>query len=180
MNIDCETLTMVVGTTTTTYDTTDPKTFNVDVYQGGENISIIENTGYTNHQTVSLVIGADIATNGNDIDLANDTYGQPGGDISNARNIFMEANVGHIGSNTNRVKQIWGEFVYTRNIYSETHSQGTLAYPNNKPPVSGTAFSGGIRLQNLPTVEPVGTGTSTHGVLWNSGGFLKVAGPSGS
>ena len=69
VNIDCETLTMVVGTTTTTYDTTDPKTFNVDVYQGGENISIIENTGYTNHQTVSLVIGADIATNGNDIDL---------------------------------------------------------------------------------------------------------------
>ena len=127
---------------------------------------------------MTLDIEADVATNGNDINLANDTYGQPGGDITNARNIFMEANVGHIGSNTNRVGQIWAEFLYTINIYAETHSQGTLA--NNKPPVSGTAFSGGIRLQNLPTVEPVGTGTSTHGVLWNSGGFLKVAGPSGS
>ena len=166
VNIDCETLTMVVGTTTTTYDTTDPKTFNVDVYQGGENISIIENTGYTNHQTVSLVIGADIATNGNDINLANDTYGQPGGDISNARNIFMEANVGHIGSNTNRVKQIWGEFVYTRNIYAETWSNSA----GNKANLLG---SGGIKLQNLPTYQPVGSNTA--GLLWNDQGTLKIS-----
>ena len=178
---------MVVGTTTTTYDTTDPKTFNVDVYQGGENISIIENTGYTNHQTVSLVIGADIATNGNDIDLANgndpDASGKQSGSIINVKNISMDtsSSENYIGSNGNRVDQIWGEFVYTRNIYSETHSQGTLAYPNNKPPVSGTAFSGGIRLQNLPTVEPVGTGTSTNGVLWvDSSGFLRVACLAGS
>ena len=157
---------MVVGTTTTTYDTTDPKTFNVDVYQGGENISIIENTGYTNHQTVSLVIGADIATNGNNINMANDTYGQPGGDITNARNIFMEANVGHIGSNTNRVSQIWADFLYTRNIYAETWSNSA----GNKANLLG---SGGIKLQNIPTYQPVGSNTA--GILWNHEGTLKIS-----
>ena len=165
---------MNVGSAPYTYNTTAPQTVPIPTVMGSPNITIIDDTD-NNHQQVTLDIEADVATNGNDINLANDTYGQPGGDITNARNIFMEANVGHIGSNTNRVSQIWADFLYTRNIYAETHSQGTLVNPNNKPPGSGTAFSGGIRLLNLPTVQPVGTGTSTHGVLWNDQGTLKIS-----
>ena len=165
VNIDCETLTMNVGATAYTYNTTAPQTVPIPTVLGSPNITIIDDTD-NNHQQVTLDIEADIATNGNNINMANDTYGQPGGDISNARNIFMEANVGHIGSNTNRVKQIWGEFVYTRNIYAETWSNSA----GNKANLLG---SGGIKLQNLPTYQPVGSNTA--GLLWNDQGTLKIS-----
>ena len=165
VNIDCKTLTMNVGSAPYTYNTTAPQTVPIPTVMGSPNITIIDDTD-NNHQQVTLDIEADIATNGNDINMANDTYGQPGGDITNARNIFMEANVGHIGSNTNRVSQIWADFLYTRNIYAETWSNSA----GNKANLLG---SGGIKLQNIPTYQPVGSNTA--GLLWNDQGTLKIS-----
>ena len=98
---------------------------------------------------MNVAITQDLTTNGCDIYMASETYGQPGGDIVNVNSIFMDANVGHIGSNTNRVDQIWANFVYTKNIYAAQWSNSG----GNKPNAPG---SGGIKTEqptNLPTIR---------------------------
>ena len=181
---------MNVGTLAVTYDTTSDSVVNVPVIQPGNNISLA--TPYANSQQVNVDIGASgLPTNGNDINMANDTYGGTSGDIVNVKSILMDANAGEIGSTSNLVNNIHAARIYVAqigavgahsvNIYSD-HVFATALYPiniycntwsnsaGNKANALGT---GGTRVYNLPTSQPVGSNTA--GLLWNDQGTLKIS-----
>ena len=190
VNIDCKTLTMNVGTLAVTYDTTSDRVVNVPVILPGNNISLA--APYANSQQVNVDIGASgLPTNGNDINLANDTYGGTSGDIVNVKSILMDANAGEIGSTSNLVNNIHAARIYVAqigavgahsvNIYSD-HVFATALYPinifgntwsNSAGNKANLLGSGGTRVYNLPTSQPVGSNTA--GLLWNDQGTLKIS-----
>jgi hypothetical protein len=189
VNIDCETLTINVGTLAVTYDTTSDNVVNVPVILPGNNISLA--APYANSQQVNVDIGASgLPTNGYDINMASGTYGQPGGDITNVRNILMDSYVGEIGSTTNTVNRIYATRIYVGQIGDSgtrneaIYSNGVFAtalYPEIiHPPVwtdgqnSGKLGAGGTRIgTTIPTSQPIGSNSA--GILWNDGGTLKVS-----
>ena len=190
VNIDCKTLTMNVGATAYTYNTISDRVVNVPVILPGNNISLA--TPYANSQQVNVDIGASgLPTNGNDINLANDTYGGTSGDIVNVKSILMDANAGEIGSTSNLVNNIHAARIYVGqigavgahsvNIYSD-HVFATALYPinifgntwsNSAGNKANLLGSGGTRVYNLPTSQPVGSNTA--GLLWNDQGTFKIS-----
>ena len=189
VNIDCKTLTINVGTLAVTYDTTSDNVVNVPVILPGNNISLA--APYANSQQVNVDIGASgLPTNGHDINMASGTSGQPGGDITNVRNILMDSYVGEIGSTTNPVNRIYATRIYvgqigdsgTRNqaIYSNGVFASALYPEIIHPPVwtdgqnNGKPGGGGTRIgTTIPTSQPIGSNSA--GILWNDGGTLKVS-----
>ena len=101
----------------------------------------------------------------------------------------MDANAGEIGSTSNLVNNIHAARIYVAqigavgayndNIYSD-HVFATALYPtfvhgitwtdSNNTSTPGT---GGTRIDNLPTSQPIGSNTA--GLLWNDNGTLKVS-----
>ena len=129
VNIDCKTLTMNVGLNpAVTYNTTSDNIVNVPGILAGNNISIL--APYANGQQVNVDIGASgLPTNGHDINMASGTSGQPGGDITNVRNILMDSYVGEIGSTTNPVNRIYATRIYVGQI-GDSGTRNQAIYSN--------------------------------------------------
>ena len=115
VNIDTKTLTINVGNSTIhTYDTTVDKSVDIDFYTSGTNIGITDGVG--NNRAVNLSIEETLVTSGNDINMANATYGGTSGDIVNVKSILMDANAGEIGSTSNLVNNIHAARIYVAQI----------------------------------------------------------------